>query len=77
MSGERTSAKSRESILLKAIDELQNAKSMALSIQMASSDLEDENDRRAFSWLGNSLDEKIEEVIGLVLDARGTEGVAS
>lgn len=71
------SAAAQARLLLKAIDELQNAKSMALSIQMASSDLEDENDRRAFSWLGNSLDEKIEEVIGLVLDARGTEGIAS
>lgn len=77
MSGERTSAKSRGSILLKAIDELQNAKSIALSIQMASSDLEDEDNRRAFSWLGNSLDERIEDVIALVLDARGAEGVAS
>lgn len=71
------SAAAQARLLLKAIDELQNAKSMALSIQMASSDLEDENNRRAFSWLGNSLDEKIEEVIGLVLDARGAEGVAS
>lgn len=76
MSGQRISAKSRGSILRKALDELQNAKSIALSIQMASSDLEEENDRRAFSWLGNSLDEKIEEVIALVLDARDTEGVA-
>lgn len=70
------SAAAQARILLKAIDELQNAKSMALSIQMASSDLEDENDRRAFSWLGNSLDEKIDEVIGLILDARGPEWVA-
>lgn len=71
------SAAAQARLLLKAIDELQNAKSMALSVQMASSDLEDENNRRAFSWLGNSLDEKIEEVIGLILDARGAEGVAS